>query len=393
MITFSCQCGKQLKAPEEFVGRQTRCPGCGKEVTVPAADVAVQAAAPPPAAPNLAQAVQSTSTTPASTSANPFHLAPARPAKAHRMALVSLALALFSLVLPCLPVIPAFIFDWSDWALGLASMGMCVQALMVMAAVGCGIFGLVAINKSQGAVGGKGLAIAGIAIAAASVVIWAIGGVGFGLFFVAGTKSREAAKRIESHKNLHQIGIALHNYHDTFGTFPSDGETGPTNQKNKLSWRVHILPFIEQDPLYRQFKLDEPWDGPNNIKLLPQMPKFYRDPRFPDPGPGLTYYRSFAGPNAILNTPGGSNLTAITNANGSSNTIMVVEAGDPGEWTKPDDLSLEPGKPFPAFGGPKRIPFAALFGDGHVQTLPQSVNQQTMRMMVDWTNTQSFKLP
>jgi prepilin-type processing-associated H-X9-DG protein len=73
--------------------------------------------------------------------------------------------------------------------------------------------------------------------------------------------------------------------------------------------------------------------------------------------------------------------------------VVVVEAGDPTPWTKPDDLSVESGKPYPAFGGPQRVRFNALFADGHVQVFPPDLDRETMRAMVNWQNTKEIKLP
>src|SRR5262249_42904220 len=161
----------------------------------------------------------------------------------------------------------------------------------------------------------------------------------------------------------------------------------------RLSWRVHLLQIMGQDSLYKQFKLDEPWDSPHNIKLLPNMPMFYRCRRFEDPGPGMTYYRSFDGFGAVLACPGGVDLVAITNASGTANTIMVVEAGEPVPWTKPDDLDMDPRKPLPFFGGPKRLKFNALFADGHVEVIPQDIKPQKLRDMANWANTGPIQLP
>ena len=79
---------------------------------------------------------------------------------------------------------------------------------------------------------------------------------------------------------------------------PPDRVTGP-NGKPGLSWRVHILPYIEQDALYKQFKLDEPWDSEHNKKLIEKMPKVYVSPLAVAP-PGETYYQVFTGKDAIF---------------------------------------------------------------------------------------------
>src|SRR5207249_2796575 len=90
---------------------------------------------------------------------------------------------------------------------------------------------------------------------------------------------RIAGRRTVSQNNLKQIGLAMHNYHDTYRHFPPQALTDK-NGKPLLSWRVAVLPFIEQDNLYRQFKLDEPWDSEHNRKLLERMPKLGGE--FPD---------------------------------------------------------------------------------------------------------------
>jgi len=72
--------------------------------------------------------------------------------------------------------------------------------------------------------------------------------------------------------NLKQIALAMHNYHDTYGTFPPHAIYSKDG-KPLLSWRVMILPYIEQNNLYQQFHLDEPWDSEHNQKLMQQMPR------------------------------------------------------------------------------------------------------------------------
>jgi hypothetical protein len=179
-------------------------------------------------------------------------------------------------------------------------------------------------------------------------------------------KVREAAARMQGSNNLKMIGIAMHNYHDVTGAFPPpDGKLRP-NDKGGLSWRVHILPYIEEDNLYKQFKLDEPWDSEHNKKLVERMPKTYVSPLAPAPG-GQTYYKVFSGKDAIFFPGSRTRLTDITD--GSSNTIMTVEGGQPVEWTKPDDI------PFTGKFDPKTLPLPGKTGfnvgmaDGSVRWL------------------------
>ena len=86
-----------------------------------------------------------------------------------------------------------------------------------------------------------------------------------GMLLPAVQQAREAARRVESANLLRNMAIAVHNYHDAYGHFPTN--IVDADGKPLLSWRVAILPFIEEMNLYDQFRLDEPWDSEHNIKL------------------------------------------------------------------------------------------------------------------------------
>jgi hypothetical protein len=178
---------------------------------------------------------------------------------------------------------------------------------------------------------------------------------------------------------------------------------------------VHILPFIEQDALYRQFHLDEPWDSPNNIRLMNQMPLVYATPaerRGQVPKGTMTYYRGFTtpgtmfartgdappmfGPQGKFGPPGGFapagragppvgvRMAGVTD--GTANTLLVVEAGQATEWTKPGDLEASPGKPFPALGGirPKTDIVLAAMVDCSVRTFRKDMPEHTWRALVTY---------
>ena len=100
-----------------------------------------------------------------------------------------------------------------------------------------------------------------------------------------------------SQNNLKQIGLAFHNHNDTFNRLPADIKDKDGGAL--LSWRVAILPFIEEDNLYKQFKLDEPWDSDNNKKLIAQMPKLFAPVRV-KAKEGETFYQVFTGENALF---------------------------------------------------------------------------------------------
>lgn len=213
--------------------------------------------------------------------------------------------------------------------------------------------------------------------------------------FDAGQAIADAVKKIEvasgrmtASNNLKQIGLALHSYHDAMGSLPvhAIGANGvplrnPTD-KPLLSWRVAILPYIEQDALYKQFKLNEPWDSEHNKKLIAQMPKLYAPVGKPGQ-PGKTHLQMVVGAGGM--SPFGSRLQTIPD--GTSNTIAVIEAVDAVEWTKPADVTL-PAKPAPGaltklFGGQFAGGMNVLMWDGSVRFVRDTVSENTLKLLFD----------
>jgi uncharacterized protein (TIGR03067 family) len=199
------------------------------------------------------------------------------------------------------------------------------------------------------------------------------------------SKDDSKYSRIRSVNNLKQIGLAIHNYHDQNKALPPAGTSGKDDATGKplLSWRVAILPYIEEDALYREFDLDKPWDDPKNLKLIAKMPKLYMIPGV-DAKEGMTHYRTLVGPGTVLEPrkmgKGGKLIgrQLFNLPDGSSNVIMVVEAKDPTIWTKPDDLPYDPKGPLPKFGV---VPagFNAAFADGSVRFIPAGVPEKILR--------------
>jgi len=194
-----------------------------------------------------------------------------------------------------------------------------------------------------------------------------VGTASIGLLLPAVQKVREAAARMQSSNNLKQIALALHGYHDANGHLPPAAITDPKTGKKLLSWRVAILPYIEQDNLYKQFKLDEPWDSPNNKKWGEIAVKTYVDSRVPAPDGKLnrTYYKVFTGKGAMFD---GAEVRLLDVTDGTSNTVMVLAGGESVPWAKPEDFDFDPTKKLPNLMGPFDILLAA-YGDGSVRTL------------------------
>jgi hypothetical protein len=184
-------------------------------------------------------------------------------------------------------------------------------------------------------------------------------------------------QRRSSANNLKQIGLALHNYHDVNLRLPP-AAICDKDGKPLLSWRVAILPYIEQEALYKRFKLDEPWDSEHNKKLAEVRIKAYEVPGLQGLPPGMTHYRALVGGGATFELTEGVKFAQVKD--GLSNTIMVVEAKDGVPWTKPDDLTYSPEK-LPEIGYFKDG-FNALFGDGSVRWIKRGIDPKTLHALI-----------
>jgi hypothetical protein len=201
---------------------------------------------------------------------------------------------------------------------------------------------------------------------------YATSGVLVALLLPAVQAAREAARRAQGTNNLKQLALAMHNYHDTYRAFPAAYNTDAEG-KPLLSWRVHVLPFLEQQRLYEQFRLDEPWDSAHNRPLIEQMPEVFRAAGS-QATPGKTNYlgvrgegMAFIGPKQAGTPPKGNALFAFTD--GTSNSAMIVEASDDlaVEWTRPVDFAPDPTQPVKGLVGLRVGGFTAAFADGSVR--------------------------
>jgi hypothetical protein len=219
-----------------------------------------------------------------------------------------------------------------------------------------------------------------------------------------------AAARTSSNNNLHQIGIAMDNYNGNSGRLPP-AVVYDRNGKPLYSWRVLLLPYIEQNNLYNQFHLNEPWDSPHNKSLLSQMPKTYRHPS--SRSTTDTHYQVFDGRDGFASAAftsgiqygaprqfniglppqyvgqvyeaGITSRIPATFQDGTSNTILVIETDDHVPWTKPVDVPFGPGSSFPALGGlyEQDGSFLAGLGDGSVRTLNRKrLSDTTLRAAI-----------
>lgn len=192
--------------------------------------------------------------------------------------------------------------------------------------------------------------------------------------------STHSVRRSKSTNQLKRVGIAMHTYADVFKHFPppaiTDAEGRPL-----LSWRVVILPYIEQESLYKQFHLKEPWDSEHNRKLLDRMPDVYRS--FASSAPqDRTSFVVATGAGSVFEGTHGTGFRDITD--GSANTLMVFEADDEQAviWTKPDDYKFDPEHPSAGFTSPYPDGRLLLYCDGSVHFIRQKLDDETIRRLI-----------
>jgi Protein of unknown function (DUF1559) len=175
--------------------------------------------------------------------------------------------------------------------------------------------------------------------------------------------------------NLRQIALALNAYADAHRGFPPAALCDKAG-KPLLSWRVAILPYLEQDALHGQFKLNEPWDSPANKKLLERMPRIF-DSTNGVGKPGTTNYRVFVGGGALFDLKQRTPLAQITD--GTSTTFLVVEAAESVPWTAPRELEYGANTPLPKLGITDNGQFRVVFADGTVRRLSTSLGETKLR--------------
>ncbi len=186
--------------------------------------------------------------------------------------------------------------------------------------------------------------------------------------------------RNETVSQLKQLGIALHKHHDTFKSFPPPAIMSE-DVKPLLSWRVKILPFLEQGDLYEQFHLDEAWDSPHNKQLIAKMPDVYYCPGSNVGAKGRTVYQLPRGQATAF--PGLETTRVRLITDGLSNTIAIVETDDEHAviWTRPDDWRFDPEKPSTGLGGHFPLNFYVGMFDGSVHPLPDTIDSKTLRAL------------
>ena len=183
--------------------------------------------------------------------------------------------------------------------------------------------------------------------------------------------SRGGAVRLRASNDLKQLALAFHNFHATHGSFPPtasyDGE------KPLLSWRVFLLPYLDEADLYQKFRLDEPWDSEHNRALLEAMPDTFRSGRV-DTKPGFTPYLVPFGDGLTFAGRAGKPLADFKDGTVDTALAVEVDADHAVPWTKPADWEADLEHPLAGLNAAADGTVLVVFADGSVQAIPANVD-------------------
>jgi hypothetical protein len=184
---------------------------------------------------------------------------------------------------------------------------------------------------------------------------------------------------VQVKKHMARIGEEVLGYRGPDGKQTLPSAIRGRDDKPLLSWRVAILPQLGHDELFRQFKLDEPWDGPTNKPLLEKMPPIFA-PFGPGPNPvGSTCFQLITGPGTLFDGKKSPDFRSIPD--GAEATLLMVEAAEAVPWTKPSDVNYDPKGPIPALGDHFEEGGLGVFADGSVAFIKSDIDEPTLRAL------------
>jgi prepilin-type processing-associated H-X9-DG protein len=224
------------------------------------------------------------------------------------------------------------------WSITLGILALVATCITGLPAIILGSIALGEIQRSAGRLKGKGLATAGIVFGSVGSALVLCAPILVALLLPAVQMAREAARRTQCRNNLHQIGVALLNYHDQWGSFPPAYTVDATGRP-LLSWRVLLLPYLGEKELYDEFHLKEPWDSPHNMTLQVRLPSVFQCPSELRAMPFTTSYVAVTGAGTVFPTDHTTRIADVTD--GASFTAMVGEVQQGTiVWSKPDDVVM-----------------------------------------------------
>ena len=206
-------------------------------------------------------------------------------------------------------------------------------------------------------------------------------------FFLPGESAQVTVQRMKCTENARAVALAVLNYANEYQQFPP-AYVCDSAGRPLYSWRVLILPFLEEAGLHKEFHLDEPWDSPHNLTLLEKCPKIFQCPALEfDPAKGETTYAMIVGPDAISNGPKSIAVDGFSRP--QENIILIAESNRRIPWTAPKDIPveslqfglIEPNEETidtPGIAASHGGSTVVVFAGGNTETLSSSVSSQLL---------------
>lgn len=218
-----------------------------------------------------------------------------------------------------------------------------------------------------------------VVLAAVAGIILVCGGILLAVLLPAVQHTRETARQSKCKYHLKQIGLAIHNYHDSYGSFPP-AYIPDKSGRPMHSWRVLILPLLDEQDLYSRYNFSEPWNGPNNRLLLAQRPAIYSCGSEDRHDGTSSAYAAVFGDACAFRKKSAIRRSDITD--GVSRTMLIGEAVDANiPWTKPEDVEISVhgrlGDP-QGFTSRHAGGFHAIMSDGSVRMISNAINQKDL---------------
>lgn len=213
------------------------------------------------------------------------------------------------------------------------------------------------------------------------LVVIAIFGVLVGLMMPAVRTAKGPARQMMCSNNLKQIGLALQNYHQTWGSLPP-AYTMDTEGNRLHSWRTLLLPYLEQNELYEKIDLSKPWNDPVNIAATQgQIPPVFSCPSSQDRT--RTLYLAVVDPDGCF--PGERSIGFQEITDGLTDSLFLIEApeGSGVDWTSPFDTDWAT---LSAIGEKTKLPhesiFNGVFADGSVRSMSSKTPAEVRRALL-----------
>lgn len=266
--------------------------------------------------------------------------------------------------------------ETSGKALGAMVFGLATFIVPVVCAIPAFILGTLAlrdIRRRHGLLEGRGTALTGIILAL-------VGNLSLIPLWLVKKQLDYSSNERQVREKMAQIADAILMFERDKNRFP---QARPRNDKGQptLSWRVHILPYLGENELYKEFHLDEPWDSPHNSRLIERMPPvFASSSRYDGDSTTRTRFQVFTGPDTLF--PDDSKTTRRDVLDPEASTFLLVEAREPVPWTKPDDLAYQRDRDLPKLGASSTEGFYAATVDGAVRFIDNRIDMPSLHRAV-----------